>query len=72
MIRTELVGGAHGGGDVLLMEDFISQLGQETTDGKTSIDRSVESHIMAFAAEEARVTGKIVDIDEVKERFVAK
>lgn len=72
VIRTELVGGAHGGGDVLLMEDFISQLGQETTDGKTSIDRSVESHIMAFAAEEARVTGKIVDIDEVKERFVAK
>ena len=28
--------------------------------------------MLAFAAEEARVTGKVVDIDEVKERFVTK
>jgi len=72
VIRTELVGGAHGGGDVLLMEDFIAQLENESGDGKTLIDRSIESHIMAFAAEEARVKGTVVDIDEVKARFVTK
>ena len=70
MIRAELVGGAHGGGDVLLMEDFLSQLENNGTDSKTAIDRSIESHVMAFAAEEARVTGKVLDIDEVKARFL--
>lgn len=70
VIRTELVGGAHGGGDVLLMEDFLAELEHNSSDSKTAIDRSIESHVMAYAAEEARVTGKVVDIDEVKERFV--
>ncbi|MBQ9122090.1 MAG: Gfo/Idh/MocA family oxidoreductase [Lachnospiraceae bacterium] len=70
VIRAELVGGAHGGGDVLLMEDFLSQLENDGTDSKTAIDRSIESHVMAFAAEEARVTGKVLDIDEVKARFL--
>lgn len=70
VIRAELVGGAHGGGDVLLMEDFLSQLENNGTDSKTAIDRSIESHVMAFAAEEARVTGKVLDIDEVKARFL--
>lgn len=72
VIRAELVEGAHGGGDVLLMEDFIETLESDSEECRTTIDRSVESHIMAFAAEEARVTGKVVDIDEVKERFVGK
>lgn len=71
VIRAELVGGAHGGGDVLLMEDFLATLANNSEECRTTIDRSVESHIMAFAAEEARVTGKVVDIDEVKERFMA-
>lgn len=72
IIRAELVGGAHGGGDVLLMEDFLDQLGNSSEDSKTAIDRSVESHVMAYAAEEARVTGKVIDVDEVKERFISK
>ena len=72
IIRAELVGGAHGGGDVLLMEDFLAELENNSEDSRTAIDRSIESHVMAFAAEEARVTGKVVDIDEVKERFMAK
>jgi len=72
VIRAELVGGAHGGGDVLLMEDFLAELQNNSEDSKTAIDRSIESHVMAFAAEEARVTGKVVDIDEVKERFVTE
>lgn len=71
IIRAELVGGAHGGGDVLLMEDFLAELENNSEDSRTAIDRSIESHVMAFAAEEARVTGKVVDIDEVKERFMA-
>lgn len=71
VIRAEFVSGAHGGGDVLLMEDFLATLSNDSEECKTTIDRSVESHIMAYAAEEARVTGKVIDIDEVKERFTA-
>ena len=72
IIRAEYVVGAHGGGDVLLMEDFMATLASDSEECKTTIDRSVESHIMAYAAEEARVTGKVVDIDEIKERFMAE
>lgn len=70
VIRAELVGGAHGGGDVLLMEDFLETIQTGGTDSRTLIDRSVESHIMACAAEESRVTGKVVDMDELKSRYV--
>lgn len=70
VIRAEIVDGAHGGGDVLLMEDFIATLESDSEECKTTIDRSVESHVMAIAAEEARVTGKVVDIDEFKARFI--
>ena len=52
------------------MEDFLAELENDSEGSKTAIDRSIESHVMAFAAEEARVTGKVIDIDEVKERFM--
>lgn len=68
-IRTAQVDGFHGGGDSLLMEDFISSLEDKTAENRTSIERSVESHIMAYAAELSRVTGKVVDIDELKEEL---
>jgi len=68
-IRTAQVEGFHGGGDSLLMEDFISSLEGKTAENRTSIERSVESHIMAYAAELSRVTGKVVDIDELKEEL---
>ena len=55
VIRPEKVEGFHGGGDSLLMEDFIASLEDDTTECKTAIERSIESHIMAYAAEEARV-----------------
>lgn len=47
--------GRHGGGDFGLMRDFVSLLGkQQTFAGMTFIDDSLESHIMAYAAEQAR------------------
>jgi len=66
VIRTAQVEGFHGGGDSSLMEDFISSLEGKTAENRTSIEQSVESHIMAYAAELSRVTGKVVDIDELK------
>ena len=69
LIRTAQVEGFHGGGDSLLMEDFINNLEGSSTESKTAIERSIESHVMACAAELSRVTGRVVDIDEFKEEL---
>lgn len=70
VIRVEKVDGFHGGGDSLLMEDFIANLEGNSVDSRTTIERSIESHIMACAAEHSRVTGTVVDIDEFKKALM--
>jgi predicted dehydrogenase len=64
--------GGHGGGDAALMEDFlrIMELKENESDSRTSIDKSVESHIMAYAAEKSRLTSKVIDIDELKQSLM--
>jgi len=49
----------HGGGDTILFNDFINMLTIEnfTSSTLTSIRTSIQSHLMAFAAEESRVNG---------------
>lgn len=66
LIRTAQVEGFHGGGDSLLMEDFISSLEGGNAESKTAIERSIESHVMAYAAELSRVTGRVIDLDVLK------
>ena len=51
----------HGGGDVGLMHDFVLQV-RGGGEGRTSAKQSLESHLMAFAAEEARVSGRAVEL----------
>lgn len=70
LIRTAQVEGFHGGGDSLLMEDFINDLQSEKADSRTTIERSIESHILAYAAEQARVTGKVIDVDVLKKEIL--
>jgi len=69
VIHPGSVEGGHGGGDTGLMEDFLDMLEKGGVDSRSSIDRSVESHIMAYAAEEARVTGKNIDLHVFKEQL---
>ena len=66
-------GGAqgHGGGDAGIMRDFlhlVRQGGQER--GRTSAAVSVQSHLMAFAAEESRLTRQVVNITDFTQRVV--
>ena len=49
--------------DIGIMRDFIKAIREENINTRTSALRSIESHIMAFAAEESRLTRCIVDID---------
>ena len=44
-------------GDDRMMDAFVEMLADEGTAPKTSIDVSVDSHIMAMAAEHSRLCG---------------
>jgi len=63
--------GFHGGGDFGLTKDFLEAAmnSAEKSESRSSIDQSIESHIMAYAAEQSRVTGKVVYLDELKEEL---
>jgi predicted dehydrogenase len=54
--------GGHGGGDFGLMRDFVKALNGERTRHQTTARVSLESHLLAFAAEEARATGRVVEM----------
>ena len=62
------VSGAHSGGDVGLVKAFLAALGSGTA-ASSEISRSVESHLLAFAAEESRKTGQAVDMAAWTERL---
>lgn len=58
-------GSGHAGGDEGLMEAFVARLaarreGRVPEEALTSLAESLESHLMAFAAEEARREGRVV------------
>ncbi|RYG04716.1 MAG: gfo/Idh/MocA family oxidoreductase, partial [Chitinophagaceae bacterium] len=53
----------HGGGDWLLVRDFVQAVAQKNPALLTStIDESIESHVMGFMAEESRKKSKVMDI----------
>ena len=53
----------HGGGDWSLMRDFVQAVVNKDPKYLTStIDQSIESHIMGFAAEQSRLSGKIIPV----------
>ena len=53
----------HGGGDWRLVRDWIQAISQQNPALLTStIDASIESHVMGFMAEQSRKTGKIEPI----------
>ncbi len=60
----------HGGGDAGVMAAFVRAVHDPST-ALTTARESLESHLMAFAAEEARVNGTIVYLDEFRRRAEA-
>lgn len=53
----------HSGSDMSMMRDFVKMVG-EGKQGKTDASMSVESHLMALAAEDARVNKVTIDFKE--------
>jgi predicted dehydrogenase len=64
VIHTARAAGGHSGGDEGLMGAFVAAVrGGPHSDGAlTSARESMASHVLAFAAEQARVTGTPVDV----------
>ena len=71
-IHVESAAGFHGGGDLGLTIDFLAGLESKDQNSRSSIDRSIESHLMAYAAEQSRITGQTVDMDTLKQELLRK
>ena len=70
VIHVEQYESGHGGGDDGIMEDFTTGLLQHSADSRSSISRSVESHLMACAIEKARLTGTVVDMKAYRQSLI--
>jgi hypothetical protein len=66
-IPDDIYGAGHGGGDVGLMADFLAVLRGEK-EPLTTAREALESHLLAFAAEESRHGRSVVDMDEFRAR----
>jgi len=58
--------GGHGGGDRGLMEHFVKALAGVQDAALTNARASLESHLMAFAAEQARKTDSVVNMESYR------
>lgn len=68
--KGESIVDGHGGGDggiVLALYDYLTDKKDKTE--VSEIDISFKNHLIVFAAEESRLTGKVIDMKEYKERF---
>ena len=58
----------HGGGDQGLMAAFVHSLQQGAQAALTTAQQALESHLMAFAAEQSRLQAQVIQMDEFRER----
>ncbi|MGC9320425.1 MAG: Gfo/Idh/MocA family protein [Armatimonadota bacterium] len=56
----------HGGGDMRLVEDFVRVVrGEKPSISSTNIADSVYGHLIAFAADQAMLEGRVVEIEDI-------
>ena len=59
------IAGGHGGGDMGIMADLYEYIANNNPSNSISdISVSCDNHLISFAAEEARVRGIIIDMEE--------
>lgn len=64
------ISSSHGGGDVGIMIDAVNYFGNGIASPSVcDIRMSYLSHLIAFAAEESRLTGTVVDLEEYSARW---
>lgn len=70
--RPGEVMGGHGGGDTGIMHAFLGALRGSDEAALTTARESLESHLMAFAAEEARLHGAVVEMSAYRQHIEAR
>ena len=63
LIQLHTPSKGHSGSDMSMMREFVRMVGEGKT-GKTDASVSVASHLMALAAEEARISRLVIDFEE--------
>lgn len=61
--------GGHSGGDTGLMNQYVKVLKNNVSNSSTSLEASLESHLMAFAAEEARKNNRVIELEEWRQNL---
>ena len=74
VLDTEKIGqhieSGHGGGDRGIMVDTVQYLALDNQSKSIcDVRMSYISHLIAFAAEESRLTGKVIDLDEYSDKL---
>ena len=64
--QPDVMEGFHGGGDAGLMEHFLDMVEGKSDENLSAIETSIESHIMALAAEKSRVEHRTIDLSELR------
>ena len=60
---VDIPGYYHGGGDYCLIRDFVAAVrDNDDTRNSTSAQRSLQAHLMCFAAECARLEGRVIEL----------
>lgn len=68
----EMITSGHGGGDEGIMNAFFARLrGEYRGKSVCSLREACENHLIAFAAEESRLTGRVVDMAEYAAKIAA-
>lgn len=72
-INLETDAAGHGGGDTNIMRDFVRQVRSDGKEkGLTSAKASVQSHLIAFAAEKSRLECRTIAMPEYVEELKAE
>ncbi|TFF92563.1 MAG: Gfo/Idh/MocA family oxidoreductase [Promethearchaeota archaeon] len=67
--ELDVSGAQHGGGDYKLLEAFIDSLTTSESAPLTNAREVLESHVMAFATDEARIEEKNIDMKNYRKKF---
>jgi predicted dehydrogenase len=62
----------HGGGDFGIVRSFVNALQGNADDSVTTARESLESHLLAFAAEESRLTHCVINMADYRQRVEAE
>ncbi len=64
--KLTIEGSAHGGGDFALVDAFLETLHNTKAQPLTNAYETLESHLMAFAANESRLKAKVINMENFR------